>query len=97
MIPWSALSQHDRQNITSMLNREFDVDLDVADAEQYYGKPGKVDRELGGFESDGPECSNCFKTLTAIDLDELEQTGCCPHCGHDTTSPADSQGGDANA
>jgi formamidopyrimidine-DNA glycosylase len=80
-----------------MLNREFDVDLDVADAEQYYGKPGKVDRELGGFESDGPECSNCFKTLTRIDLEELEQTGCCPHCGHDITSPADSPDGDAHA
>jgi DNA-directed RNA polymerase subunit RPC12/RpoP len=53
--------------------------------------------ELGGFESDGPECSNCFKTLTAIDLDELELTGCCPHCGHDIISPADSQDGDANA
>jgi predicted RNA-binding Zn-ribbon protein involved in translation (DUF1610 family) len=96
VIQWGELSQRDRENFTAMLNREFDVDLEVEDAEQYYGDPGKLDQELGGLESAGPECSNCFTTLTPVDIEELEATGRCPHCGHDITTSSDGRDGDAD-
>jgi hypothetical protein len=97
LIQWGELSQRDRENFTSMLNREFDVDLEVEDAEQYYGNPGKVEQELGCLESAGPECSNCFTTLSPIDIEELEETGRCPHCGHDITTSSDGRDGDDHA
>jgi len=92
MIQWRDLSQRDRENFTAMLNRESDVNLDVDDAEQYYGDPGKLEDKLGSLENTGPECSNCFTTLSPIDIDELEETGRCPYCGHDITTPSNGDG-----
>ena len=80
-VDWSDLDEADRRKFTAMLNKRFNTSLSVAEASEYYGNPEKVKNELGDFQSDRPECPECFTPLYKEDIPHIKQTGECPNCG----------------
>jgi transcription initiation factor IIE alpha subunit len=81
-IPWSDLSNSDRREFANMMNRRFDANITVTEAEKYYGNPEKVASDFGEeATSGGPECPECFSPLYQEDIPHLKRTGCCPNCG----------------
>lgn len=83
-IPWSELSDRERENFRSLLH-DHGIRVTVNEAREYYGNREKIEREATEplDNDDDGLCSNCMGPITQESLLLEGEPGFCPHCGVD--------------